>query len=502
MNAPAASVPARVAPATADFPDWLPAMLVKELRQSLRAKGFVGLFLLFHLVAVLVFWWTLEINVASGLRETFNWLNGVFWGLLNVVLLLVVPLRGLGGLRTEIDNRTLDLLVLTRLTAWRIVLGKWVALVAQAALFLVAIMPYGVVRYFFGAVDLTGDLRQAGWMFLLSAALSGVALWVSGLPKLFRVILPILLFFSLQSYGIVSVMAMMFGGRAGPGGGPGLPFVSWGWSGLAGLALVTLVFLGLAVRRIAPPAENHALSARLLALALLLISGVAGLVVGPFGGSWAMAFGLEAIALVAAVEMAHDVMPMASHWRPWLGGGELRTLFGRLMLPGWPSAALFAAVGLGLIALMALVVPNWRPAGASAAGFAWWMMLAWQALVFPAVVLSFLPPGSSMRAGGTGYFVVQGLFGTISLLAATNSTGYITGAHLAQTLDAICQILPVFSFWLVEKELRTGFSLGNMIGQLASFAVVLALVVRQSRNYWDTVARFDRRAAAPPDVSP
>jgi hypothetical protein len=502
MNSPAIPlIPAAAPPASADFPGWVPAVLVKELRQALRARGFVGLFLVFHLVAVIVFWWTIEINSASGLRETFTWLNGVFWSLLNVVLLLIVPLRGLGSLRQEIDNKTLDLLVLTRLTAWRIVLGKWVALVAQAALFLLAITPYGVVRYFFGSVNLGADLALAGWMFLTGSALAAACLWVSGLPKIFRVLLPIILFMTFQSFGLASAFTVAMSGRSGMGRGMRTPFTSLGLTGACVIGLIILVFLGLAVRRIAPPAENHAKWARLLGL--LLLFGAMVVALGGYPGSKELlAFGLVTVAVISAVELSRDCLPMRPHWSPFSRGRAWRAWFGRMLLPGWPSAALFAAVALGLLAGAVLVFPSWRPPGLEGLRLVWWLMLAWQALVFPALLLSFLPAASSMRAGGTGYFVVQALFGTISLVSATNSAGFIGGENFARTLDAICQVLPVFSFWLGAEVMKNGFSAGNIIGQALALAGLLWLVWRQSRIYWGTVARFDRRADVPPAGSP
>jgi len=498
MNAPATPLP----PASArhdDFPGWLPAMLVKELRQALRARGFVGLFLTFHLVAILVFWWTIELNTASGLRDTFNWLNGVFWVLLNVVLLLVMPSRGLGSLRMEIDNKTLDLLVLTRLSAWRIVLGKWVALVAQAALFLVAIAPYGVVRYFFGAVDLAADLIMAGWLLLGGATLAAVCLWVSGLPKLFRVILPDLFFLSFQSVGLSSFFSASLSGRGGLGRLPG-PFSLQGVAGLFLLGLLTLIFLGLAVRRIAPPAENHARSARLLGL--ILLAGSALVSFGGYPGADAvLGFGCTIVALIAAVELSRDCLPMRVHGSTWGGRAWLRG-FSRIMLPGWPSAVLFAGVALVPLALILGLDPSRHSGARSGLAVAWLAVLAWQALVFPALLLSYLPPSSTMRAGGTGYFVVQGLFGTISLMAATNSAGYLAGENFARTLDAICQILPVFSFWLGTNSVKTGFSPGNIIGQSVALGVLVGLIWRQSRIYWGTVARFERSGTGNPAGSP
>ena len=46
-------------------------------------------------------------------------------------LLLLMPARGLGAVSEEARANTFDLVQLTRMTAFRIALGKWIALVAQ-----------------------------------------------------------------------------------------------------------------------------------------------------------------------------------------------------------------------------------------------------------------------------------------------------------------------------------------------------------------------------------
>jgi hypothetical protein len=488
---PAASAPA---PAFVDFPDWLPPMLVKELRQGLRARGFVTLFVVFHVVAVLAFWWTLEINSASGSREILNYLNGLFWGLVNLVLLLALPWRGLSGLRSEMDGRTLDLLMLTRLTAWRIVLGKWVALSAQAVLFLLTLLPYGVVRYFFGSVDLLGDLALVGTLLMASFALTAATLWVSTLPKIIRILVPVVMVFSAQGFGMATITRMTMMSRPGVTMSPArFPPLMDGWGVLVTILLIT-VCLGLAVRRLAPPAENHSQWARGLLLALLLLAAP----VSWFAPHLSLVqLGFMAAVFVGALEMSRDCLPMAVHWRPWRARGRWGALVGRLALPGWPSAALFAAVALALIAVFQLAMPRMGMPGANPVLFAWRMVLAWQALVLPAVLLSFLPESSSLRLGGGGYFVVQGLFGIMSVLSATNGATLFASTELVRLLDTLCQILPVSSFWLTGVKLKTGIGTGHIVGQAIMLVLLAWLVRRQSALYWRQLAHhdvFDARA--------
>src|SRR4051812_36487155 len=249
-------VPPPLPVARGDFPTWLPAMLVKELRQGLRTRGFVGAFIIFQVIMALlmvgtVFGSMFGNSMSRSIMATT--ITGFFWTLLGAQMLLSTPARALGTLQAELDSRALDLLVLTRLTAWRIVLGKWGSLMAQSLLLLVAMLPYGIVRYFMGSVNLMEDAQIGASMIAGCALLTAAGLACSGLPKIVRVLVPIALIFGFQI--VRPLMMIVTGGRSisgspfgGMGGG-----VAWVWwfNG----ALVMGIFLVTAVRRIAPPAE-------------------------------------------------------------------------------------------------------------------------------------------------------------------------------------------------------------------------------------------------------
>src|SRR4051812_3105752 len=263
-------VPPPLPVARGDFPTWLPAMLVKELRQGLRTRGFVGAFIIFQVIMALlmvgtVFGSMFGNSMSRSIMATT--ITGFFWTLLGAQMLLSTPARALGTLQVELDSRALDLLVLTRLTAWRIVVGKWGSLMAQALLLLVAMLPYGIVRYFMGSVDLMQDARICAAMVAGCALLTSAGLACSGLPKLVRVFIPIAMIFG---YQIIRPLMLVAGGRGmvgSPFGGSwmGRPTDLWLW--WVDGALVLGIFLVTAVRRIAPPAENHVAVTRALALA-------------------------------------------------------------------------------------------------------------------------------------------------------------------------------------------------------------------------------------------
>src|SRR5690242_19510327 len=114
-----------------DFPTWLPAMLEKELREGLRQRGFVAALVGFQVIMTLF----LIFAVAGGSGSmSYATLQNAYWLMLGAQLLIITPLRAVAGLQAELDARFIDLLMLTRLTAWRIVLGKWFSLFAQGVL--------------------------------------------------------------------------------------------------------------------------------------------------------------------------------------------------------------------------------------------------------------------------------------------------------------------------------------------------------------------------------
>src|SRR5215216_7859438 len=252
------------------FAWWLPPMLVKELRQGLSMPGFVGAFLAFQTFMVLLL--SASIIAVPSARPAdraaaVTSIDTFFWTLLGMLLLVVTPGRALVGLRAEIDARTLDLLVLTRLSAWQIVLGKWASLVAQAALMLMAMLPYGIIRYFGGSVSLRSDALDCLLMLGGCAVLTAVALWASLLPRL-AVAAVILVVAANQFTGGVGFLGMSL---------PLIPtaslfsLVSKNLSLflLGGLAVMAFGLVA-AVRRIAPPAENYSPLARGLALLTFL----------------------------------------------------------------------------------------------------------------------------------------------------------------------------------------------------------------------------------------
>lgn len=262
-----------------DFPDWLSPMLVRELRQGIQSGAFFWTFLL--LQAALVLHAALTVLGSSDRldRDLIRTSGGFFWTILVVTVGLVIPLRGLQAVAHERVGNNLDLVRLTRLSATRIVVGKWAALVAQVLLVTAAILPYLVLRYFMGGVNVVEELSRLGWLVVAAAVVAALAVYASTRPQRERV-------------GLMAVLGLGgWGTLIGLATRGSLPTLAGGWSGLGVAAVYGTLFLDAAAASIAPAAENRAFWKRLVGLGCA--AAVAATVLTP---GWATGLVFAAVA--------------------------------------------------------------------------------------------------------------------------------------------------------------------------------------------------------------
>lgn len=137
------------------FGDSLNPILVKETRQALKSRQFVITFsiLLFAALA-----WTI-IGSLSMMPQIYSnpsaprMLIG-YYAVLAIPMLLVVPLAAYRSLEGEIDDGTLELLSITVLSPWQIVLGKLASANLQMLLYFVALFPCVAYAYTLRGIDL------------------------------------------------------------------------------------------------------------------------------------------------------------------------------------------------------------------------------------------------------------------------------------------------------------------------------------------------------------
>lgn len=164
-----------------DFGDRFGPVLVKELRQGLRARRFVGPFLLVQFVAIIaVLGEAAVVEIETG-AAVFGIGSGLLMQIIGLALGLLMPLTGFAALRPELDrSRNVELLLLANLSRWQIALGKWLVMSSLAGLILVSLLPYLLARHFIGGIDLVWSLSFVGGIWLLNLTMNAAVVGASG----------------------------------------------------------------------------------------------------------------------------------------------------------------------------------------------------------------------------------------------------------------------------------------------------------------------------------
>lgn len=341
--------------------DWLSPVLVKEMRQGLKSRAFVGVFLALHAAMLVGFAVALAESSPDTMRRTST---GLFWLVAVGGLLGLVPALGLNAVQSEHKGQTFELLVLTRLSAWRIVWGKWTCITAQGLLVASSLLPYLVARYFLGGVALLFELAALLGVTLLCGFFVAFAVLASTFATTFSRATAIVVPAGLFVFALGAVSSRV----VGPGGAPTPSPADNGLQLLAALlaaAIVALYLLRAAAARLAPSAENHAAPRRLLALSLF---GLLWLPLPPSQLETTARLLVPVLLLMALDGCAGAPPSSPSAYRPYARApGPLRWL-AVLTYPGWPSGLVFAGALAGAISATLLVAGDAAAEDAALAG--------------------------------------------------------------------------------------------------------------------------------------
>ncbi len=392
-TSPSATTPPKLPPLPLervnDFPDRLSPMLVKELRQGLRTSTFVILFLVLQGLLAIVLLITTPIAIAEGsVSGTIGEVvSKIVFCIYALGILVVQPLRGISAVTTEIRQNTIDLMVLTRLSAWRIVYGKWLSIVSQSALIALAILPYLILRYSFGGMQLFSELALMAYLFFISGTLTAFTVGLSATGSAL-----------LRGLVVVGGSAIMMGyiffslHRQIPEFVEILSFTRSDQS-LTALAILAIAiyasyfFLEIGTTAIAPTSENRATRKRLIGLVIM-------------AGSYLLLHAVDpALALITALIITGcislDLFSERARFpsvicRRFLRMGPLGRASGRLLYPGWATGSLFfLTLGLVLFLLIFLTNPDPRSYTYAAIGLG--------TLAFPAALIQLFARDSSNR---------------------------------------------------------------------------------------------------------
>ncbi|MDF1814639.1 MAG: hypothetical protein P1V20_20705 [Verrucomicrobiales bacterium] len=448
-----------------DFPDKFSPMLVKELRQGLRTNLFVSAFILLQGFMILCI-----LMGSAETNSTNTASNGFFWFFIIVALVVVQPLRGFSALSGEFNLNTMDLIQMTRLDAWRITWGKWLAVNAQTLLLVAAIAPYLVLRYFFGSINIFSDLGLLVLCTVASALLSAITVGCSAFKNLIvRLALLIgagVLFTRLWAFTTQELL------RGSISRSEILILALIVYSAIFG----TFFFLAFGATRIAPASENLSTAKRLIGLAFAI-------------GAWAFQlFGADAeganviasiiLALVMIDAITEDTPVFESVLKPFQS--PPKRILAWLLSPGWHTGILFfAVVAAFLFFPMVFHYFKFKP-DADEIGVA---VYGAGMLIFPLLIIHIFFKKSSVSHFAL-YLFIQACLGLLTILAvavAENSSVNDELVYLAAGIP------PVLFFGNLESNLSTPFFL--ILG-IIWLALSLLIPLIRARSFYGIMKKI------------
>lgn len=175
-------------------------MTVKELRQGMRRGMFIIPFIVIQVLAVLAM--LAEFNMGDVeaaakmtgvLAPVLFFESGPFWMVAGLICILIMPLGGLALMGQELDEGNHELLLMTPLTRWRVVRGKFLALWGLCLVTFFSLLPYLIVRYFIGGIDAWRNLVMVLTVVtgsgIISAGAIGASSFRSNLGKISMMIM-------------------------------------------------------------------------------------------------------------------------------------------------------------------------------------------------------------------------------------------------------------------------------------------------------------------------
>jgi len=184
-----------------DLPDRFDPMTVKEIRQGLRRGSFLIPFITIHVFAIAAMITEFYTETALG----FDSLTGVmqlhlffdfspFWWVAGVICMIGMPLGALVLMTPEMEEGNYELLQMTTLSRWKIVLGKFIAMWMICLLTFSSLMPYMIIRYFIGGMDVWRNFSMALTVIMLSGVVCCASLAASSYKGAIKRMLIMLLF--------------------------------------------------------------------------------------------------------------------------------------------------------------------------------------------------------------------------------------------------------------------------------------------------------------------
>ncbi len=288
-------------------------MTVKELRQGLRRGIFLIPFLAIHVFAIVAMYaeFYMEDSLSSekytGVMQVFLFFDqSPFWWVAGGICMFLMPLSALLLMGPEMDEGNYELLQMTPLSRWKIVLGKFFAIWSICLLTFSSLLPYMIVRYFVGGMDVWRNIAMALTVVSLSAIFCVGALAASSFETAMGKTGVMLLFTASAALagGIPLAGSALSGGECG---------IFYHLNVIAFIFCYMTLGLVMARSRIRLLVHHYEVKPSWMVIGLLiftpLVAGMATLITA----GWIGGLGLAAMGVVAKYS---DVSPKAAKWAP------------------------------------------------------------------------------------------------------------------------------------------------------------------------------------------
>lgn len=394
-----------------DFPDRLSPMLVKELRQGLRTRAFIGVFLTLQIVLGIIL---LGAGTAASSDQAGSTISNIIFIFFSIAVIIIQPMRGMSALSSEIKGNTIDMMVLTRLSAWRIVAGKWSAIVSQSALILVTIIPYLILRYFFGGMNLLGEVVMLMLIFISSATLTAITVGLSASPSvILRSILP-MVGIPIGSY--ILLMVLLFSRMGGGGGASFADYCSLETTEsrvtiglfIAGCLYYSFFLLSIGTSLIAPYAENYSSIRRIVSLLVTVATAIIGVIYVDEMEVMIVTYFLifAPIFTISLTEFGTLVPPVVAKFTRY---GAIGKFLGIFLLPTWATGVFYCYL-LSLIGCISLFFVSDSYINDDVIVVAMGLI---SGMMFPAILVNFFKMQGPARV--SNYILITVASGVISL---------------------------------------------------------------------------------------
>jgi len=216
MNAPAVTVPMGE-----DFPDWINPFVVKELRQGLHSRIFVGVFVALHAFVAAAM--MLGFAMAQTQDTPFQLTQTMQWVVEASCVCVLLPVGGYAAVAGELKADSLELIRVAGVSSGQIVFGKWQAQLCLATMLLISVSPYHLLQYYLNHASPLSQIAALFSCWLISLLITSMMMFYATLNAGGRIGclvfgLPLMLF--MLGVVLAPAAAMIFG--AGPGSIVGL----------------------------------------------------------------------------------------------------------------------------------------------------------------------------------------------------------------------------------------------------------------------------------------